>query len=80
MLKSLLEDFNSNKAFLNFLLHRNSQKASTGAAVKDKFSALQTELDRVLELVIMESKKGRKVGGARDISEIILSNVALLER
>lgn len=80
MLKSLLEDFNSNKAFLNFLLHRNSQKASPGAAVKDKFNALQTEPDRVLELVSTESKKDRKVGGARGISEITLSNVAVLER
>lgn len=80
MLKSLLEDFNSNKAFLNFLLHGNSQKASTGAAVKDKFSALQTEPDRVLELVSTEGKTNRKVGGAHDISEIILSNIAVLER
>lgn len=74
-----MEDFNSNKAFLNFLLHRNSQKASAGAAVKDKFSALQTEPDRVLELVSTESKKDRRAGGARDISKIILSNVAVLE-
>lgn len=80
MLKSLLEDFNSNKAFLNFLLHRNSQKASTGAAVKDEFSALQTEPDRVLELVSVERKKDRKVGEARGNSEIILSDVAVLNR
>lgn len=75
-----MEDFNSNKAFLNFLLHGNSQKASTGAAVKDKFSALQTEPDRVLELVSTESKTDKKVGGAHDISEIILSNITVLEK
>lgn len=61
-------------------MHGNSQKASTGAAVKDKCSALQTEPDRVLELVSTESKTDKKVGGAHDISEIILSNVTVLEK
>lgn len=62
MLKSLLEDFNSNKAFLNFLLHRNSQKASTGAAVKDKFSALQTE-PGYLSWSVQKPKKVVKLEG-----------------
>lgn len=41
------------KLFLNFLLHRNSQKAAIGAGVKDKFSTLETEQDGILELVVM---------------------------
>jgi len=59
LFKSLLEGFNSNKAFLNFLLYRNSQKAAIGAGVKDEFSTL--EQGKILELVSMTSKSVGKL-------------------
>lgn len=68
LFRSLLEGFNSNKGFLNFLLHRNSRKAAIGAGVKDEFCTLETEQDRILGAGQYVEQKDRKAGGGCDIS------------